>query len=130
MKREYCSTAEVCKGEHLRRINAKKRKSRGLWWKYQTTGTQRKWEIKACVCGPHSQQMWQEREGDRSVEMFFKMAEIGLALGSEAPYTARLKMLEERRKRGHKNLKAVGDNEVGKGETWFMVWHRRKESGV
>lgn len=69
------------------------------------------------MCGPHSQQMWQEREGDRSVEMFFKMAEIGLALGSEAPYTARLKMLEERRKRGHKNLKAVGDNEVGKGET-------------
>lgn len=39
-----------------------------------------------------------KRKGDKSGEMFFKMAEIGLTLGNEAPYTARLKTLEERRK--------------------------------
>lgn len=48
--------------------------------------------------------------------MFFKMGEIGLALGNEAQYTARLKTLEER-KQGHEKVKAVETMKLGKGET-------------
>lgn len=68
------------------------------------------------MCVDHmGQQMWQE--GDKSVEVFFKMAEICFSLGSEAQHTARLKTLEERRKQGHKSLKTVGDSVLGKRET-------------